>query len=132
MHRIAVKANTGWMETGAASKPHSPVKTTSVITRGFVSARKSRQSAVIADDVVPIIGLLAIALSRWLAATIGTTNPCHQSIFGSVSNWWKGGGLDKVHSSVVALSPPVFASAFRPAISQHKRLSNKKQKSIVE
>src|SRR3546814_15455850 len=68
MHRIAVKANTGWMETGAASKPHSPVKTTSVITRGFVSARKSRQSAVIADDVVPIIGLLAIALSRWLAA----------------------------------------------------------------
>src|SRR3546814_2739260 len=68
MHRIAVKANTGWMETGAASKPHSPVKTTSVITRGFVSARKSRQSAVIADDVVPIIGLLAIALSRWLAS----------------------------------------------------------------
>ena len=30
---------------GAASMPHSPVKTTSVITRGLVSARKSRQSA---------------------------------------------------------------------------------------
>src|SRR3546814_4763130 len=68
MKRISVKANPGWRETGAASKPHSPVKTTSVITRGFVSARKSRPSAVKADDVVPIIGLLAIALSRWLAA----------------------------------------------------------------
>ena len=28
-----------------------------------------------------------------------------QSIFGRVSNWWKGGGLDRVHSSVVAPSP---------------------------
>ena len=24
---------------------------------------------------------------------------------GSVSNWWNGGGLDSVHSSVVAPSP---------------------------
>src|SRR3546814_3001691 len=58
-------------------------------------------------------------------STIGTTNPCHQSIFGSVSNWWKGGGLDKVHSSVVAPSPHGFASAFRPAISDQKRLIKK-------
>src|SRR5690606_6394816 len=30
---------------GAASRPHSPVNTTSRITRGLVSAKKSRQSA---------------------------------------------------------------------------------------
>ena len=28
-----------------------------------------------------------------------------QSIFGKVENWWNGGGLDSVHSSVVAPSP---------------------------
>ena len=33
------------LPTGAASMPHSPVNTTSVITRGLVSARKSRHSA---------------------------------------------------------------------------------------
>jgi len=42
---MAVKPITGWIATGAASMPHRPVKTTSVITRGLVSARKSRQSA---------------------------------------------------------------------------------------
>jgi len=31
--------------TGATSIPHRPVKTTRLITRGLVSARKSRQSA---------------------------------------------------------------------------------------
>src|SRR3546814_2300836 len=36
------------MPVGAASRPQRPVKTTSVITRGFVSATKSRQSAVMA------------------------------------------------------------------------------------
>ena len=30
---------------GAASRPHSPVNTTRLITRGLVSAKKSRQSA---------------------------------------------------------------------------------------
>src|SRR3546814_20042841 len=68
MHRIAEKDTSGLIETVRASKPHGPGKTTSVITRGGVVARESRQSAVIADDVVAIIGLLAIALSRWLAA----------------------------------------------------------------
>ena len=33
------------MWPGAASRPHNPVKTTSVITRGLVSAQKSRHSA---------------------------------------------------------------------------------------
>jgi hypothetical protein len=45
MHRIAVKPITGWMVPGAASRPHRPVKTTRLITRGLVSAKKSRQSA---------------------------------------------------------------------------------------
>ena len=35
----------GWDRPGAASSPHRPVKTTSVITRGLVSANRSRQSA---------------------------------------------------------------------------------------
>src|SRR4051812_39350563 len=46
MHRIAVKARAGGSETGATRWPHRPVKTTSVITRGLVSAKKSRQSAI--------------------------------------------------------------------------------------
>ncbi len=33
------------MDPGAASKPHRPVKITSVMTRGLVSAKKSRHSA---------------------------------------------------------------------------------------
>src|SRR4051812_3702733 len=45
MHRMAVKPSTGWIGVGAASSPHSPVNTTRLITRGLVSARKSRQSA---------------------------------------------------------------------------------------
>ena len=39
-----VRIQTG-KRAGAASMPHRPVNTTSVITRGLVSARKSRQSA---------------------------------------------------------------------------------------
>ena len=37
-------------------------------------------------------------------------------ITGNVSNWWNGGGLVSVHSSVVAPSPQGLASAFLPAI----------------
>ncbi len=57
MHNTAVKPRTGWISVGAASIPHSPVKTTSVITRGLVSARKSRQSAgrVIVCAVIPAL-----------------------------------------------------------------------------
>ena len=42
---------------GAANSPHSPVKITRLITRGFVSAKKSRQSAGIAFAVVAVIAL---------------------------------------------------------------------------
>ena len=45
-----------------------------------------------------------------------------QSIFGSVSNWWYGGGLDRVHSSVVAPSPHGLSGALRPAASDQNRL----------
>ena len=45
MQRIAVKPSTSGGSTGATSKPHRPVKTTRLITRGLVSATKSRQSA---------------------------------------------------------------------------------------
>src|SRR5689334_5534799 len=45
-----------------------------------------------------------------------------QSIFGSVEYWWNGGGLDNVHSSVVAPSPQGLAGAFFPAASDQKRL----------
>ena len=45
MQRIAAKPSTGGSCTGATSSPQRPVKTTSVITRGLVSARKSRHSA---------------------------------------------------------------------------------------
>src|SRR3546814_19460857 len=34
-----------------------------------------------------------------------------QSIFGSVPNWWYGGGLGSVHSSVVAPSPHGLSAA---------------------
>ncbi len=39
MQSTAVKPITGWIWPGAASRPQSPVKTTSVITRGFSSAK---------------------------------------------------------------------------------------------
>src|SRR3546814_2006707 len=77
------------------------------------------------DTLFPYTTLFRSSFPVVGRSTIGTTNPCHQSIFGSVSNWWKGGGLDKVHSSVVAPSPHGFASAFRPAISDQKRLIKK-------
>jgi hypothetical protein len=60
MHRIAAKPSTGWMSPGAASRPHRPVKITSVITRGLVSAKKSRQSAGMRKGVVTrsiVVGL---------------------------------------------------------------------------
>ena len=42
MHRIAVSPSTGCTWPGATSSPIAPVKTTSVITRGFSSAIQSR------------------------------------------------------------------------------------------
>src|SRR5689334_20519071 len=45
MHRIAVKPSTAGGIAGAVSRPQRPVKTTRYMTRGFVSARMSRQSA---------------------------------------------------------------------------------------
>ena len=48
-----------------------------------------------------------------------------QSIFGSVSNWWNGGGELSVHSSVVAPSPQGLSGAFLPAASDQIRLMKK-------
>ena len=48
-----------------------------------------------------------------------------QSIFGSVSDWWNGGGLLSVHSSVVAPSPHGLPGAFLPAISDQTTLTKK-------
>ena len=45
MHSTAVKPSTGLIATGAAIRPHNPVNTTRLITRGLVSASRSRQSA---------------------------------------------------------------------------------------
>src|SRR3546814_1927389 len=45
MHNTATKPSSGWMESGAATSPARPVKTTSDITRGLARATKSRQSA---------------------------------------------------------------------------------------
>ena len=47
MQRSAVKAITGCMGTGASTSPTKAVKTTSDITRGFSSAKKSPTSAVL-------------------------------------------------------------------------------------
>ena len=125
MHRIAVKPSTGWIGAGATSRPHRPVKTTSVITRGLVSARKSRQSAGRAlgrgrCHIRPgAVGSVKIRLAERCGILA-------QSTFGSVSNWWKGGGLDSVHSSVVAPSPHGLSGAFLPATSDQKMLTKKK------
>ena len=48
-----------------------------------------------------------------------------QSIRGSVSNWWNGGGEDSVHSSVVAPSPQGLSGAGLPAISDQITLTKK-------
>ena len=48
-----------------------------------------------------------------------------QSIFGRVSNWWNGGGLDRVHSSVVAPSPQGLSGACLPASSDQITLTKK-------
>src|SRR3954454_14894517 len=52
MQRIAVNPSAIGGSVGAASKPHNPEKTTRLITRGLVSARKSRQSAGSAAGLV--------------------------------------------------------------------------------
>ena len=44
---------------------------------------------------------------------------------GKVSNWWNGGGLDRVHSSVVAPSPHGLPGAFLPAPSDQMMLIKK-------
>jgi uncharacterized protein (DUF2237 family) len=41
-----MKARNGSMSTGAATRPEKAVKTTSVITRGFIRSKKSRGEAV--------------------------------------------------------------------------------------
>jgi len=41
MQSKAVNARSGWISPGAATIPASPVNTTSDITRGFSSAKKS-------------------------------------------------------------------------------------------
>src|SRR5688500_10284324 len=119
MHRIAVKPIASGGRTGAASIPHSPVNTTRLITLGLVSASKSRQSA----------GRRAAAL--WMALlVIGSL--VSQSIFGSVLNWWNGGGLGSVHSRVVAPSPHGLSGAFLPAaIDQNKLTKNTAIPAIV-
>ena len=117
MARIAANPRTGWMGTGATISPTSAVKTTSVITRGFRSAIQSdgrepnsasgrsppaaysrsgsrpprSRSAPVRPSFAPF------AMSR------GVLPP--QRIRGSSSKAWKGGGLDSVHSRVVAPSP---------------------------
>src|SRR5690606_2722404 len=65
MHRIAVKPMTGWIEPGAARRPQSPVKTTRLITRGLVSAKKSRHSA----------GRGRTSDGLWTVAVIANSNP---------------------------------------------------------
>ena len=58
MHRMAVNPSTSGGITGAASIPHRPVKTTRLITRGLVSATKSRQSAgSAAGFVISMVGM---------------------------------------------------------------------------
>lgn len=64
-------------------------------------------------------GVEAGALEGWPIYAVD------QSILGSVSNWWNGGGLDSVHSSVVAPSPQGLSGAFLPAISDQITLTKK-------
>ena len=45
MHSTAAKPSTGWTGTGATSSPQRPVNTTRLITRGLVSANRSRGEA---------------------------------------------------------------------------------------
>ena len=51
--------------TGAASSPHRPVNTTRLITRGLVSARKSRQSAGSAAGLVISMAGMARPIRAW-------------------------------------------------------------------
>src|SRR3546814_7107659 len=51
--------STGWTCPGAASSPHSAVNTTSDITRGLVSANRSRQSA--GSLISPLVRLWVIS-----------------------------------------------------------------------
>src|SRR3546814_14806580 len=57
--RIEEKPSTGWTCPGAASSPHSAVNTTSDITRGLVSANRSRQSA--GSLISPLVRLWVIS-----------------------------------------------------------------------
>ena len=133
MHRIAVKPSTGWIGTGATSRPHSPVKTTSVITRGLVSARKSRQSAgrrrqecrrrhrhrqLTVQHPAPA--------RRYRRLRAGWMPLRRQSTFGSVSNWWIGRRARQRPFERRRAFAPRIVRAFLPAISDQKMLMKKK------
>ncbi len=60
MHSTAVKPRMGLIVPGAASSPHRPVKITRLITRGLVSAKKSRHSAGSWVGTVWVMGSVAI------------------------------------------------------------------------
>src|SRR4051812_7006941 len=90
MQSSAVKAVSGCSCPGAATMPASPVNTTSDITRGFSSAKKS--------PTVVTRGCVSESDIDYLTR-------------GSSLNWWKGGGEDRVHSRVVAPTPQGLSGA---------------------
>jgi hypothetical protein len=57
-----VKPSTGWIEPGAASTPQIAVKITNVITRGFVSVKKSRHSVGICVPLAEVVVVASVLI----------------------------------------------------------------------
>ena len=66
-----MKPSTSGGITGAASSPHNPLNTTRLITRGLVSARKSRQSA----GSAAVCGISMAGIAAPIRAWAGTEKP---------------------------------------------------------
>src|SRR5690242_12236451 len=115
MHSTPIIAITGCTGVGARNIPTSPVNTTSDITLGFSSAKKSdtRPTAVSSATLK-----LESTTSNSNGARAGSDRPAAAYFTsGNSSKVWNGGGDDTVHSSVVAPAPHGLAPTRSPEVS---------------
>ncbi len=121
------QASTGCRWPCATTMPTSAVNTTSDMTRGLSRVTKSPASAVetagLATGAVPALSAMPSAHHRHVDRSLAKPRPrrglrihgyaqwSEPVMRGKVLNWWKGGGDDSVHSSVVAPSPHGLSAA---------------------
>ena len=144
MHRMAMAATSGFIDPGAMTSPVAAVKTTTDMTRGFSSWKKSSGWAVESAGRVwtswvmgsGVMGEGRIAYPKAEGRPFrGKSGPpfgmsardqCSSPLTtGSSLNWWVGGGEDRVHSRVVAPSPHGLATPGRRRMAASASMTRK-------